>query len=282
MWILPASHARLRHPFPLRVRSQATSHNEPDGGLFDMASLSQQPIPRPLHGFAARNGLLDRYFYFAMSLLFAAIVVIGFSQTINQNLFHAAPPRPLLLWIHGAAFSAWVVFYIFQSALVRTHNVKWHRFFGWFGVGLGALMVVLGFAVGIIMNRFDAVQLHQPDPAFLSIPFADMVAFAALISLAVFWRSKSEWHRRVLFMATCMLMGAPFDRFDFIFYNNLLFVCVDLLILLGVARDLAVNRRVHAMYLYGMPILMLWQGLAMYLWRGQPSWWLRITNAILG
>jgi hypothetical protein len=43
-------------------------------------------------------------FYFAMSLLFAAIVVWGFSQSINQNLFHPALPRPFLLWIHAAAF----------------------------------------------------------------------------------------------------------------------------------------------------------------------------------
>jgi hypothetical protein len=70
------------------------------------------------------RGWLEKYFYFAMSLLIAAIVVWGFSHTIDANLFHGAPPRPLLLWIHGAAFSLWVAFYIFQSALVRTRNVR--------------------------------------------------------------------------------------------------------------------------------------------------------------
>ena len=46
-----------------------------------------------------RNGILNRYFYFAMSLLLAAIVVIGFKRTVNANLFHPAVPRlahPLL------------------------------------------------------------------------------------------------------------------------------------------------------------------------------------------
>jgi hypothetical protein len=57
----------------------------------------------PLH-VTGRNGLVDKYFYVAMSLLFATIVVAGFSQTINTNLFHAAPPRPFLPWIHGVAF----------------------------------------------------------------------------------------------------------------------------------------------------------------------------------
>ena len=87
-----------------------------------MASVSQGAVTRRAPSFAGRNGLVDRYFYFAMSLLIAVIVVCGFSLTIDQSLFHAAIPRPLLLWIHGAAFSAWVAFYILQSALVRTHN----------------------------------------------------------------------------------------------------------------------------------------------------------------
>ncbi|HTW31776.1 MAG TPA: hypothetical protein VMD76_08865 [Candidatus Sulfotelmatobacter sp.] len=59
-------------------------------------------------GTGAANRLrrsVNRYFYFSMSLLFATLVVWGFSRTINSNLFHAAPPRPLLLWIHGTAFA---------------------------------------------------------------------------------------------------------------------------------------------------------------------------------
>ena len=119
-----------------------------------MASSAQSAAARSQSNITGRNGLVDKYFYFAMSLLFAAIVVWGFSHTVNSNLFHAAPPRPLLLWIHGAAFSTWVVFYIFQSALVRTRNVKWHRFFGWFGAALGALMVVLGCVINVVMARF--------------------------------------------------------------------------------------------------------------------------------
>jgi hypothetical protein len=68
------------------------------------------------------RGWVDKYFYFAMSLLIAAIVIWGFSHTIDANLFHGAPPRPLLLWIHGAAFSLWVAFYILCA--VRRHGLS--------------------------------------------------------------------------------------------------------------------------------------------------------------
>lgn len=143
-------------------------------------------------------------------------------------------------------------------------------------------MVLLGFTTAIVMGRFDAVQLHQGDPAFLSIPFYDMVAFAVLLALAIYWRRKPEFHRRLLFIATCALMDAPFGRFDFLFNNNLFFVCIDVLLLLGVARDLLVNRRVHTVYRYALPLVILGQGLAIYLWRVAPSWWLSTTHAILG
>src|ERR1022692_20857 len=120
---------------------------------------------------------LSRYFYFCMSLVFAALVVWGFSRIVNDNLFHAAPPRPVLLWIHGAAFSLWVIFFIAQSTLVRVHKVSWHRFMGWFGTGLAAVMVPLGVVIAIIMARFDTVVLHQSGAdAFLAIPFFDMFA----------------------------------------------------------------------------------------------------------
>jgi hypothetical protein len=230
-----------------------------------------------------RNGIAHRYFYFAMSLLLAALVVSGFKRTINNNLFHPAVPRPFILWIHGAAFAGWVIFFICQSTLVRIRKVSWHRSIGWFGAGLATVMVPLGIATAIIMARFDTVQLHQSGAdAFLSVPFYDMIAFGVLIALAIYWRTKPELHRRLIFIATCGLMDAAFGRFDYLFDHNLFFPCLDLLILLGVARDLLVDRRVHKAYLFALPLLIVGQGLAIYMWRSNPSWWQGITHAILG
>ena len=61
-----------------------------------------------------------------MSLLISGIVVYGFSYTINENLIHPAVPRPFLLCVHATIFFGWLVFFILQSALVRTRNVKVH------------------------------------------------------------------------------------------------------------------------------------------------------------
>lgn len=256
-----------------------------------MSTANAAPVPGVLSPekklrpttLTGRNGMVHRYFYFAMSLLLAAIVVSGFKRTVNDNLFHPAVPRPFILWIHASAFVGWVVFFIAQSTLVRVHKVSWHRSIGWFGAGLATVMVPLGVATAIIMARFDTFQLHQKGAdAFLSIPFYDMIAFSLCMALAIYWRTKPELHRRLIFIATCGLMDAAFGRFDYLFNHNLYFDCLDLIILFGVGRDLLVDRRVHKVYLYALPLLIVGQSLAIYMWRSNPSWWQGITRVIMG
>ncbi len=236
-------------------------------------------------GTAKASGLsrfLNKYFYFCMSLLVALVVVYGFSHTVNQNLIHATPERPWLLWVHGAVFSGWVVFFILQSALVRTRNVKLHRTLGWFGAGLASVMTVLGISTAMVMDRFDFVHFHYPDSkTFFAVQLLDMVSFTTLFWLAVYWRKKPELHRRLILMATCALTAAAFARFPgmgpkFAYFG------VDGLILLGVAWDLIVNRKIHAAYRYALPALVVLQTFMVELWLRHPEWWVRVTNAIMG
>ena len=225
---------------------------------------------------------LGRYFYLCMSLVLAALVISGFSRTVNASLFHANPPRPLLLWIHGAAFSTWIAFFIAQSALVRARKVSVHRLLGWFGAGLAVVMVVLGFTIAVVMTRFDTVVLHQKGvDAFLSIPFGDMIIFGSCMAMAIYWRKKPEYHRRLVFIASCQLMDAAIGRFDFMFDHNLFFPALDCLIVLGMVRDSVVDGRVHKVYLYALPAMVVVQSFAIYTWRVNPGWWAGITHAIL-
>jgi hypothetical protein len=226
---------------------------------------------------------LGRYFYFVMSLVMATLVVAGFSRTVDQSLFHANPPRPLLLWMHGAAFSTWMLFFILQSALVRVRKVSVHRVLGWFGAALGTLMVPLGLTVMVVMTRFDMGVLHQAGvDSFISVPICDMVVFGTCLALAIYWRKKPEYHRRLLFVGTCELMDAGIGRFDFWFNHSIFYVGLDALIVLGMVRDWMVEGRVNKVYLYALPAMIVLQSVAIYAWRGNPAWWQGITHAILG
>jgi len=207
------------------------------------------------------TGLLSNYFYFLMSLLIAAVVVYGFSWQIETRFLHPPHPKPVLLSIHAVIFSAWVLFYTVQSSLVRTHNVRIHRSVGWFGVALGVAIPTIGTITAFTMRLFD---LHDPELArrapLLRTALLDLTSFTIPFALAIYWRSKPEFHRRLMLMASCALTAAAFVRFPAAFHPwPWYYLGVDLLVLLGVLRDLAVNRRVHPVYVVGLPALILAQ-----------------------
>jgi hypothetical protein len=232
---------------------------------------------------------LNRYFYFSMSLLIAAVVIYGFSHTVDHNLIHATPPRPWILWLHGAVFSGWLVFFIFQSALVRTGNVKLHRLTGWFGAALGVLIPVLGIWTAIVMHRFEFIYFHAEavqlpptgaNPTFFAIQTIDILSFTIFFWLGIYWRKKPEYHRRLMLVATCVLTAAAFGRMPMV-SHMWFYAGVDALVLLGVARDLIVNRRIHVVYRYALPALIVCQIFAVRIWLHQPAWWVSVTNAII-
>lgn len=233
---------------------------------------------------SARGSFLDRYSYFLMTLLTAAVIVIGFSRTIEQNLIHPAIPRPGLLYFHAALFTSWLLFFIVQSALVRTGNARIHRTIGWFGVALGTLIPVVGVATTLTMTRFDLAMLKRTSAGTdMAIPLWDMIAFTSVFIPAVYFRKKPEIHRRLMVIATCALTAAGWGRFpEWLLPPVAFYAGVDFLILLGVIRDWIVNRKVNAVYLYVLPLFMAGQSLAMYLAVRKPVAWVNVTHALLG
>ncbi|HEY1469979.1 MAG TPA: hypothetical protein VGF61_13125 [Candidatus Acidoferrum sp.] len=248
-----------------------------------MVTLSNSGLTQGIVVTAKRGGLLNQYFYLFMSLLLAAVVVYGFSFTIEKNLLHPALARPFLLYIHAAVFTGWLIFFTLQTALVRTRNVLVHRRIGWFGAAMGSAMVLLGVSTAITMTRFDTIQLHHTDAeAFLIIPLFDMLCFGTTLGLAVLCRRKPEYHRRLMLVATCALTAASFGRFPQWLLPSVYFYSgVDLLILLGVVRDLIVNRRVHQVYLYVLPLFIAGQTIVTYTAFHQLSYWQKIAHAIV-
>lgn len=262
---------------------------------FGEVSGNQQPVcdrkntaMMPLYPLRKSDGvigglrkLLDRYFYLGMSLLVATVVIFGFGQTIGANLLHPDTPRPLILHIHAVVFSSWVALFIAQSALIRSSRVALHRRLGIFGALLGGVLPVLGVTTALAMHHWHD-PLDNASHATLSLPFNDMLTFSVAFGLAVHWRQRPEFHRRLMLIATCCLTSAAFARFpESIVPENFFYVCVDLLLVLGVLRDLVVTRRIHAVYRYGLPCMIVGQAVAQYLMFAAPPAWLVMTHRIM-
>jgi hypothetical protein len=226
--------------------------------------------------------LLDRFYYFILAVIIAAVVVKGFGPTLNERLLHPLTPVPFILYFHAAVFTSWVILFMLQTALIGTRRVKLHRKVGVLGFVLGVTLAITGVATVIVMARFRT-QPHPFGTPSLAIALNDMAEYSIFFGLAIYWRKKPEFHRRLMFIATCTLTSAAFVRLmppDS--PVEWMYVGVDVLILLGLGRDWIVNKRVHPAYLYGLPAALLGQSLALYLYLSRSPAWLVIAHWLIG
>ena len=223
----------------------------------------------------------NRSFFFIMAMLAALVVVFGFRVTIDENLIHPDWPRPLVLWIHALVFTAWIVLFIAQTALVRKRQVKWHRRLGMWTIVVGVAIPVVGVATSLVMAHLRAQHGEADATGFLLVANFDMLAFALLFGLAATLRTNRELHRRLMFIATCTLTNAAFFRLlpPLVLGMNSGYLAADLLILLGVARDLSVDRRVHPVYFVALPLYVVGQTVAVH-FNSDPAW-LSVANALI-
>ena len=90
----------------------------------------------------------DRVFYSGMAIVMALTVLIGFGPSYYMKAFSETPlstlsggPMTLLVQTHAVLFTAWVLLFIVQTALVAQHRLAIHRRIGIAGAVLAASMV---------------------------------------------------------------------------------------------------------------------------------------------
>jgi hypothetical protein len=246
-----------------------------------MTTMSEAAKPhRPSKAVAAAG----RWFYLAVGLAMACAVAFGFSQTIDAGLFRPKIPRPAILYLHATVMTAWLALFVTQAGLARARLLSWHRTLGVAGLCLGVAIPLVGVPTAIIMRRFDIDHLGAHLP-FIAVPLGDMVTFTGFFALGALWRKRPEFHRRLMFLATVSLIDAGLGRFpvpDAWFDAGWFDWVIDALVLLAVGRDLLLTRRIHPVFAYGLPALILCQAVVFWLWHAPPAPWLALMRTLVG
>jgi hypothetical protein len=197
----------------------------------------------------------DRLFFSGMAIAAALTVLAGFAPTYYLKSYFGSPALSSLLHLHGALFTSWIVFFVVQTALVASRRTRVHRRIGAAGGALAGVMVVVGTMAAIDAARRGAAPTGVPSLAFLAIPLADMVMFALLVGTGLYFRNRSDIHKRLMLLGTIGLLTAAIARlpFDIIRSGNpvVFFGLSDLFVLACFAYDLATRRRVHPAFLWG-------------------------------
>lgn len=204
-----------------------------------------------------------RFFVVASSTVLL-IVFVSFAHSFFLKVWFGAPALSWLVHLHGALMSAWFALFFVQTCLVARHRVDWHRRLGVFGALLAAAIVVVG---PIVLARATMRELHAPDgdPFFISIFGVDLVVlldFAILVASALALRRRSDYHKRLMLLATLSIVLPAIARLHLglgmswaVFY-----VCV----LAPVAVDTLRHRRLHPVFGWGAPLVLASQHLAFF------------------
>jgi FtsH-binding integral membrane protein len=216
----------------------------------------------------------DHVFFSGMALLILASVFLGFARSYYlAGVFHAPLPS-LIIHIHGAAFSTWILLLVAQTSLVAAGRVDIHRRLGIAGFLLACLMVVLGVLAATEALSRPNTPSGLDVKTFYIIPMTDMLIFAVLIFFAFRARRNPPAHKRIILVATIGLMIAAISRWPFVFVHRKPLVAALLsyfFLLILVGYDLWSTRKVHRATIWAGAFLIFVQQLRFPI--GQTAVW---------
>lgn len=226
----------------------------------------------------------DRRLAVVMAVFVPLVVFIGFARSYYLKSLFGFPALPsLLVHVHGLVMTMWVVLFSVQVGLVASHRTRLHMKLGI----LGSVLALLVFVVGTLTSlaaaaRGSAIPGWEP-LRFLVIPLGDMLAFAALVGGAIYYRRKLDVHKRLMLLSALNLLPAAVARIpiDFIQSNGALafYGLPDLCVVAIVIYDTIKQRRLHPAYLWGGVLLIASHPLRICL--ASTDVWMGIANTLV-
>jgi hypothetical protein len=157
----------------------------------------------------ARRGALS--FWQKMALGIAAFILFGFFQWTARG-FVNIPAVPVWIHAHALVMVAWLALFVIQPTLVKRNALARHRQLGRIGIGLAALIVVLGSFSSIMAIRTAHVPPFFSPGYFLALTHVGLAAFVAMLVAAIVSRRDTQAHRRFIVGANVLLMEPAYGR----------------------------------------------------------------------
>jgi uncharacterized membrane protein len=196
------------------------------------------------------------WFYLSTPLVGIAAIAIGFSTTYFLPIWRRTLDIPPVVHFHGALNLSWVLLVLSQVVLVRTRNTPLHRRIGWVGLPLAAAMLVTGCVVAVWTAKRDfPVQGPVAASSMIGV-VTSFTIFIGLVTLAIVWRRWPDWHKRLMLLATIVVLWPAWFRMrhlvPWVPRPDIWFavVAADSLIVIAAVRDAIKYKRIHPVWLY--------------------------------
>ena len=217
----------------------------------------------PLTTRPAPAGAYDRVFYTGLAIAMALTVLAGFGGTYYFRLLSGTPTTVSGqsitpgLQLHATLFTAWVVLFVCQTALVAAGRLRVHRRLGYASIALAVMMIIVGLRTAVEAAARGAAPPGVDSLTFLVVPVFDVVLFTGFVAAALLKRRDKEAHKRLMVLAYVSIITAAVARLPgllplgpFVFFGiSFLFVVA------GIVYDRVSRGRIHHVYKWGAPII---------------------------
>lgn len=151
-------------------------------------------------------------YFAAIATLLVALTLLGFSDNLFTNVGQPSNGDPKFI-LHGLFCLAWVLVFAAQAWLIRSRNVRLHR-----RLGIAAAIIAIGVTLSTlwvfiaVWKGWDAMEVWGKANRIL------LPSYAVLILLGYLNRSRPDFHKRLLLIATLYMLepvlSRAFDPFD--------------------------------------------------------------------
>lgn len=164
----------------------------------------------------------ERLFFTGMAAAIIVTVFIGFSPsyyllpwlsgTTVRGQADGSGLTPLIHF-HAALFSAWVLLFGTQAALIASGRTIVHRQLGRVAAVLGVAVLIVGIWTSIYSGRLgNAPPGWANDEAFLAVPFTGLALFAGFVAAGVANLNRPDYHKRFMLLGTIAMLVPALAR----------------------------------------------------------------------
>lgn len=192
-------------------------------------------------------------FYLAFGIVSLAAALTGFSTTYLLPMARSTFTAPAPVHLHGTLCLTWVLLFIAQALLVRARRTPLHRQLGMLGIPVALGVLASGMATAHWATTRD---LETVPTAFTTMTgtLTSLAIFAAFVIFAVAMRRKPDWHKRLMMLATVVVLWPAYFRFRHLMPWVprpdiwLAVVLADLPIVIAAVRDRVLYGHVHPVW----------------------------------
>ena len=218
-------------------------------------------------------------FYIGLTLVLIATVLVGFWPTYYGTLLSGGIERPLVMHVHGAVFTGWMLLLLVQVGLAASGRVHAHRRVGRAGIWYGGLVFVMGCIATIaapVMHLRAGRWTNDFAASFVLLPIGDMILFGSFFGASIAYRHKPEIHKRLIIAATVALAFAAVARMNFPLVPFLLLWLAPMA--MAMAFDIWSLGRVHTINVITTAVMAIFFGRILLM---ETAGWRAIGRAIL-